>query len=82
MRGSASGADPFVWAIFPPIIVPFLVKGTGAMTFFDALLILVLTMAGWIWVLRRKHRSLAWLLLTGLLPLGWIPIIYLNEGNK
>jgi len=79
MRGSESIVDSFVWVIFPPIIVPMLAKGTGAMLSSDAALILGLAFIGWAWVLRRKHRSYAWLILSALLPLGWIPIVFLNE---
>ena len=79
IRGSESVADSFVWVIFPPIIVPMLAKGTGAMLFSDAALILGFALIGWAWVLRKKHRSYAWLILAALFPLGWTPIVFLNE---
>ena len=52
----------------------------GAVT--AAVVCLVVLVLTWRWVLRRKNRSLWWLLLALFVPFGWIALLVLENQSR
>lgn len=54
-------------------------EAQGIIDFLVASIVLAI---GWGWVLKQKQRSLAWLLLAIIVPLGWLSIFALENRSR